>query len=51
MNKLVFVADALYQNRQLNQQLREYLSREYPDMDYEWLVANEENSRAPAAVS
>lgn len=46
MNKLVFVADALYQNRQLNQQLREYLSREYPDMDYEWLVANEENSRA-----
>ena len=46
MNKLVFVADALYQNRQLNQQLREYLSKEYPDMDYEWLVANEENSRA-----
>lgn len=46
LNKLVFVADALYQNRQLNQQLREYLSREYPDMDYEWLVANEENSRA-----
>lgn len=46
MNKLVFVADALYQNRQLNQQLREYLSREYPNMDYEWLVANEENSRA-----
>lgn len=46
MNKLVFVADALYQNRQLNQQLREYLSKEYPNMDYEWLVANEENSRA-----
>lgn len=46
MNKLVFVADALYQNRQLNQQLREYLSKEYPDMNYEWLVANEENSRA-----
>lgn len=46
LNKLVFVADALYQNRQLNQQLREYLSKEYPDMDYEWLVANEENSRA-----
>lgn len=45
MNRLVFIADALYLNRHLSHTIREYLEEKYPGMEYEWLEANEENSK------
>lgn len=43
MNRLVFVADALYFNRTLNRQIKDYIERRYPDIDYEWLIGNQDN--------
>lgn len=45
MDKLVFLADALYLNRHLNHEIMEYLWEKYPEMDYEWLMASEENGK------
>ncbi len=45
MRRLVFVADALYLNRHLSHQIKDYLAEEYPGMEYEWLVASDENGK------
>ncbi len=45
MNRLVFIADALYLNRHLDHSIREYIEEKYPGMEYEWLEANEENGK------
>ncbi len=45
MNRLVFIADALYLNRHLNHEIRDYVKEKYPDMEYEWLVASDENGK------
>ena len=44
MEKLVFVADALYVNRHLNHEIRDYMKENYPGMEYEWLLAADETS-------
>lgn len=43
MNKLVFIADALYINRYLSGCIRKYLGERYPSLEYEWLVGNQAN--------
>lgn len=43
MRKLVFIADALYLNRYLNHEIRDYVKEKYPEMEYQWLVASDEN--------
>lgn len=43
MKKLVFLADALYLNRHLNHEIRDYMKEKYPGIEYEWLVASDEN--------
>lgn len=45
MNRFVFIADALYLNRHLNHEIRDYIAEKYPDMKYEWLVASDENGK------
>lgn len=45
MNRLVFVADALYLNRHLSHLIKDYIAEEYPGMEYEWLVASDENGK------
>lgn len=47
MKKLVFMSDALYLNRHLSHKLREYLKLKYPDIEYEWLVADDKTSMQP----
>lgn len=42
MNKLVFIADALYINRHLNHEIRDYIKASYPSMEYEWLLAGDD---------
>lgn len=44
MQKLLFASDDLASNLELNEKIRNYLSRKYPELEYEWLVASE-NSR------
>lgn len=44
MEKLVFVADALYINRHLNHEIRDYMKERYPGVQYEWLLAADETS-------
>lgn len=44
MDKLVFVADALYINRHLNHEIRDYIKENYRSLEYEWLVASDESS-------
>lgn len=41
MNKIVFMGDALFGNRYVSHQLREYIKLKYPDVKYEWLKASE----------
>lgn len=41
MSRLVLIADALYINRHLNHEIKDYLEEAYPDMEYEWLVASD----------
>lgn len=45
MNHLVFIADALYINRHLNHEIRDFMAEKYPDISYEWLVASDENGK------
>ena len=45
MNRLVFIADALYINRHLNHEIRDFMKATYPEMEYEWLVASDENGK------
>ncbi len=45
MKRLVFVADALYLNRHLSHLIKDYIAEEYPGMEYEWLVASDENGK------
>lgn len=45
MKKIIFAADELYQNQQLDQLIHSYLTSEYPNIEYERLVGKEENSR------
>lgn len=47
MRKLVFMSDPLYLNRDLSHKLREYLKLKYPDVEYEWLVADDDTSMQP----
>lgn len=42
MRKLVFMGDGLYINRHLSHVIREYLDMKYPDVEYEWLLADED---------
>ncbi|MDE5849336.1 MAG: hypothetical protein K2H38_04270, partial [Muribaculaceae bacterium] len=44
MEKLVFVADALYINRHLNHEIRDYIKENYKSMEYEWLLAGDDTS-------
>ena len=44
MEKLVFVADGLYVNRHLNHEIRDYMKKNYPGMEYEWLLAGDDTS-------
>lgn len=44
LNKLVFAADALAPNRHLSQHISNYLSSTYPSINYEWLVADNNNN-------
>lgn len=45
MDKLVFIADALYINRHLNHEIKEFMVEKHPEMSYEWLVASDENGK------
>lgn len=45
LKKIVFAADELYQNQQLDRLINSYITSEYPDIEYERLVGKEENSR------
>lgn len=40
MQKIVFLGDAIYINRHLNYVLQDYMEMKYPDVEFEWLVAN-----------
>ncbi|MDE5840138.1 MAG: hypothetical protein K2H49_04390, partial [Muribaculaceae bacterium] len=42
MSRLVFIADALYINRHLNHEIKDFLADNYPDIEYEWLVAGDD---------
>lgn len=44
MKRLVFMGDALYINRHLSHVLREYIEFKYPDVEFEWLIANSQGS-------
>ena len=44
MNKLVFIADALYINRHLHHEISDYIRKSYPSMEYEWLLAGDDTS-------
>ena len=44
MEKLVFVADGLYVNRHLNHEIHDYMKKNYPGMEYEWLLAGDDTS-------
>lgn len=44
MKKLVFVADALYINRHLNHEIRDYMKTNYKSIEYQWLLAGDETS-------
>lgn len=43
MKKIVFMADGIYVNRQINRVLKEYIGLKYPNVEYEWLFAGDEN--------
>lgn len=45
MSKLIFIADALYLNRHLSHSIHDYIVARYPDMEYEWLVASDDNGK------
>lgn len=44
LRKLVFAADALSVNRHLNRNISNYIAATYPDVKYEWLVADQNNN-------
>ena len=46
MSKLVYIADPLYLNRYLNNQIRNYLAESYPSIEYEWLIGSDANGEA-----
>lgn len=46
MKKLVYIADPLYLNRYLNNQIRNYLAESYPAIEYEWLMGSDANGEA-----
>lgn len=43
MYKVVLLGDALYINRNVSYVLREYMKLKYPNVQYEWFVASDEN--------
>ncbi|MCM1331681.1 MAG: response regulator [Bacteroides sp.] len=45
MEKIVFAADELWANRNLNRSIRSYIQSHYPGISYEWLVGKSSNSR------
>lgn len=45
MKELVFLADEIYINRDLNRAISQYLHERYPHLRYTWLRGNQENSR------
>ncbi|MDE6380378.1 MAG: response regulator [Muribaculaceae bacterium] len=47
MNKIVFMGDGIYVNRQLNRILKEYIELKYPHVEYEWLFAGDEGVMVP----
>lgn len=44
MKKIVFMADEYYINQGLNVQIRSYIERAYPNVEYEWLRGNVRNA-------
>ena len=44
LSKLVFASDALAPNRHLSQHISNYLASTYPAVNYEWLVADNNNN-------
>lgn len=47
MKKIVFMADGIYVNRQINRILKEYIELKYPNVEYEWLFAGDEGVMIP----
>lgn len=45
LEKIVFAADELWANRNLNRSIRSYIQSHYPGIAYEWLVGKSSNSR------
>lgn len=45
LDKIVFAADELWENRNLNRSIRSYIQSHYPGISYEWLVGKASNSR------
>ncbi len=45
MDKIVFAADELWLNRNLNRSIRSYIQSHYPSISYEWLIGKTSNSR------
>ncbi|MCM1531377.1 MAG: response regulator [Bacteroides sp.] len=43
IRKLVVLADASYHNRHMALDAKEYISRKYPGIEYEWLISKDEN--------
>lgn len=43
LNRLIFAADALSINRHLNHKIQNYLSSNYPNISYEWLVGDKDS--------
>lgn len=47
MKKLIFMGIGIYANQHLSFLIREYLGLKYPDMEYEWVLAEEDGSMVP----
>lgn len=44
MSRIVLIADALYINRHMNHEIKDYMEAEHPDIEYQWLVASDSSS-------
>ncbi len=45
LEKIVFAADELWANRNLNRNIRSYIQSRYPGISYEWLIGKSSNSK------
>ena len=49
MHKLVFLGDESYYNYDLSSEIKKYVLKNYPKLEYEWLIGNDTNSEVMRA--